>query len=98
MSDDEITIHISGLTIVAKGLPAEAAEWTFTEHALRRMSQRHVNPIVALRVVCAPVTKRGGGRWNVEIREAGGVRVVVMLDTKEVVTVVCVPQGKRPSA
>lgn len=86
--DPETTIHVSGLTIVARGLPTEAGEWTFTEHALERMRQRHINPIAALRAVCAPKMTRGAGEVNLEIREAGGVTVVVTLNTKEIVTVI----------
>jgi hypothetical protein len=64
----ETTIRVDGLPIVVRQLPAEAARWAFTPHAMEKMGERHVGVVAALRAVCAPTSVRVGG-VDIEIRK-----------------------------
>ena len=72
---------------VPEGLPADATEWVFTEHAKVRMGERKVSAIQALRAACTPVIQRPGRTDETMVHEGYGVKVVVDLDQKTILTV-----------
>lgn len=78
-------LHLAGP--IPAGLPAEATEWIFTEHAKVRMQERHVSAIQALRAACNPVVQRPGRTDATMVYEGHGVKVVVDPDLKTILTV-----------
>jgi Fe-S cluster assembly iron-binding protein IscA len=77
-------MHLSGP--IPAGLPADANEWVFSDHARQRMDQRHLSAIAVLRSACTPTIQRPGKTEDTMVFETDGVRVVVNPDTKEILT------------
>jgi len=68
-------------------LPAEAGQWSFTEHARERMIQRRITVLDALRAVVLPTIRHGGRTPTTFIHIASGVRVVVDPSIMKILTV-----------
>lgn len=68
-------------------LPAEAGQWSFTEHARERMIERRITVLDALRAVVLPTIRHSGRTSTTFVHTAGGVRVVIDPSTMKILTV-----------
>jgi hypothetical protein len=69
----------------AKPWPGTA--WRFTDHALMRLAERHLDPVEIVKVIDDPTTIRPGNASDLEIRERGKLKAVVAPDRAIVITV-----------
>lgn len=81
-------MHLSGP--LPEGLPAEAGEWVFTDHAVQRMRERKVSAVQALRAACTPSIIRESedpNQSDLSIHIRDGIKVVVNEVDQVIVTV-----------
>lgn len=81
-------MHLSGP--LPEGLPPEAGEWVFTDHAVMRMKERKVSAVQALRAACTPTIIRESEdptQRDLTIHIRDGIKVVVNEVDQVVITV-----------
>jgi len=67
-------------------LPHNASQWRFTEHAIERMEEREISVVEALRAASAPQITREGKLPGTALHETVGIKVVVNVKTKHILT------------
>lgn len=81
-------MHLSGP--LPQGLPPEAGEWVFTDHAVMRMKERHVSAVQALFAACFPSIIRESedpNQKDLSIHIKDGIKVVVNEVDQVIITV-----------
>jgi hypothetical protein len=70
-------MHLSGP--LPAGLPPEAGEWVFTDHAVQRMKERKISAVQALRAACTPdiIRESEDKNANVMVHVCNGIKAVV---------------------
>lgn len=61
--------------------------WKFSDHALIRMGERHINPLEVLPVIEDPEVVRPGNAGDLEIRQRSGLKAVVAPERGVIITV-----------
>jgi len=69
------------------GLPPGADDWRFTGHARSRLAGRGIPAAAALQAAARPTVRRPGRRPGTVVHQADGVKVVVALGTREILSV-----------
>lgn len=74
-------------TRVKGAKPWPGTHWRFSEHALMRLAERHLDPTEIVKVIDDPNVVRPGNASDLEIRERNGLKAVVAPDRAIVITV-----------
>lgn len=75
------------LANVPTGLPDEAKDWVFSDHAIQRMRERNVSAVQALFAALSPEIQRPGRDDDTTVCYARGVKAVVKFADQVVLTV-----------
>lgn len=69
----------------AKAYPG--THWKFSDHALMRLAERHLDPLQIVKVCDSPEITRPGNASDLEIRERNGLKAVVAPERLVIITV-----------
>ena len=84
--DSKVAIFEPGPVTSQLNLPHNASQWRFTEHAIERMEEREISVVEALRAASAPQITREGKLPGTALHETVGIKVVVNVKTKHILT------------
>jgi hypothetical protein len=74
-------------TRIADAVPFPGTAWQFSAHALTRLGERHIDPLLAIAAADDPQVTRPGRASDLEVRQRGKVKAVVAPARGVIVTV-----------